>query len=1304
MWEGRPIENGNDWPLFSSITDNCKNSTIMSGGFSKTCYNYDPYINEDQKRQYNNCENGGNPEEVLVPPVPDDISSTSNVSWQQLTVTLHRAPKVGFGIAVSGGRDNPHFTSGDPAVVVSDVIRAGPAWGLVQVNDRILVANGVSLENAEYAAAVKIMKESQQLNMIVKRRAPVPLMEFEQRTLKFTLTKSKKKEDFGIVLGCKFYIKEITNRKLAEKEPGLKEGDTILRINGQSVDGITIEEATKWLTRSREKLSLVIQRDVRTGTSRWPSQNTIYERLGSVTTTPRHSPSPMHMSHHYPASPQQPSTAELMSNSASNSRWFQSQSEQPSDYGDCYKRNGSIASSHCNVDNEMRTIRFRKVGGSLGVRVIGGNHVGIFVSAVQEGSPAALNGIKPGDQILVVNGKSMIGVTREEVVQHLLSLKDDVTIGVQYAPGEFERVRANQLGDSFYIRTHFSHQKTSNPLELSFHNGDIFLVTDTLFGGTVGLWQATRVYSSMESSTATAEPLKGVIPNYEGAEKLAAASRTDTFTLGRSTFFRRKLKERRTKSLSKNVIDDPAFSENSGEMVLPAYERVTLKQPSFQRPIVLYGPLADVARQRLLTNFALCFASPGDDSIIRLSNIDAVIRDKKHCLLDVSPGSVERLQLAQYAPIVILIDVDSRSRIRELRSKAGASMVSSRKLIEQTHKIKKHYSHILTAMLDATKEDGWFEALRQLIAHLQDRRVWMPEFRPSTNLNDVFLLPMQSFQNQSDSDVDSLKGEYSGNDYTTQRNLQKELEESVFRSSYESNVDNSGNYISRTQLKPPSASSTGSLISRFPPHAQKNFPYAKEQYGYYSFKTPLQSPNQHQLIMSSPVRRLMADGGIISTNLPWATLPRRIQHGSASSSPALNTTANMQQESKVSLPLQHPSIDRVMSQASPSHFREAVTTSVRSSPSKTHPSNFPEESFLARRSVTSPAPCSSIQTKLSTEERMLNENLAAGYDVKHTLVEQNANYYGPDSMIESVKSIVPENPSSSSHHHYLASQSHSSSQARSGLFLDHVTRNRWNTSSQNERRQPLLPAQLSSRSSQLQTSPLALSQTNSAPSDGNIRYVDESPVEFHQQSATSAAISNSDRGESIGIKSPRVIEVDESLDYQSSKNDVSFEGEQNRVKKITSEISSTVGKEMQQEDDAATIIEHVSDVVDAGGGTLNCPQSGVMLIIPEGAIKDGVQQEIYVKVCRANGNNSRPPLDESRGESLMSPLVMCGPQNLQFRKPVELRLPHSASNNGENWSFALKSGTGKEWEQISLDENTSSLVTDKFVSVKINHF
>ena len=43
------------------------------------------------------------------------------------------------------------------------------------------------------------------------------------------------------------------------------------------------------------------------------------------------------------------------------------------------------------------------------------------------------------------------------------------------------------------------------------------------------------------------------------------------------------------------------------------------------------------------------------------------------------------------------------------------------------------------------------------------------------------------------------------------------------------------------------------------------------------------------------------------------------------------------------------------------------------------------------------------------------------------------------------------------------------------------------------------------------------------------------------------------------------------------------------------------------------------------------------------------------------------------GETLLSPLVMCGPHGTQFLKPVELRLPHCASMTPDGWSFALKS-------------------------------
>lgn len=46
-------------------------------------------------------------------------------------------------------------------------------------------------------------------------------------------------------------------------------------------------------------------------------------------------------------------------------------------------------------------VNFQK-GDSVGLRLAGGNDVGIFIASVQEGSPAEEEGLRVGDQILKV--------------------------------------------------------------------------------------------------------------------------------------------------------------------------------------------------------------------------------------------------------------------------------------------------------------------------------------------------------------------------------------------------------------------------------------------------------------------------------------------------------------------------------------------------------------------------------------------------------------------------------------------------------------------------------------------------------------------------------------------------------------------------------------------------------------------------------------------------------------------------------------------------------------------------------------
>lgn len=57
---------------------------------------------------------------------------------------------------------------------------------------------------------------------------------------------------------------------------------------------------------------------------------------------------------------------------------------------------------------DTRVVHFTK-GTSIGLRLAGGNDVGIFVSGVQAGSPADGQGIQEGDEILQVTQDSWPG-------------------------------------------------------------------------------------------------------------------------------------------------------------------------------------------------------------------------------------------------------------------------------------------------------------------------------------------------------------------------------------------------------------------------------------------------------------------------------------------------------------------------------------------------------------------------------------------------------------------------------------------------------------------------------------------------------------------------------------------------------------------------------------------------------------------------------------------------------------------------------------------------------------------------------
>lgn len=134
--------------------------------------------------------------------------------------------------------------------------------------------------------------------------------------------------------------------------------------------------------------------------------------------------------------------------------------------------------------------------------------------------------------------------------------------------------------------------------------------------------------------------------------------------------------------------------------------------------------------------------------------------------------------------------------------------------------------------------------------------------------------------------------------------------------------------------------------------------------------------------------------------------------------------------------------------------------------------------------------------------------------------------------------------------------------------------------------------------------------------------------------------------------------------------------------------------EEDEDEDGHTVVATARGIFNSNGGVLSSIETGVSIIIPQGAIPEGIEQEIYFKVCR--DNSILPPLDKEKGETLLSPLVMCGPHGLKFLKPVELRLPHCASMTPD--------GDPKTWQNKCLPGDPNYLVGANCVSVLIDHF
>uniref|UniRef100_A0A452I314 Netrin receptor UNC5 n=1 Tax=Gopherus agassizii TaxID=38772 RepID=A0A452I314_9SAUR len=104
------------------------------------------------------------------------------------------------------------------------------------------------------------------------------------------------------------------------------------------------------------------------------------------------------------------------------------------------------------------------------------------------------------------------------------------------------------------------------------------------------------------------------------------------------------------------------------------------------------------------------------------------------------------------------------------------------------------------------------------------------------------------------------------------------------------------------------------------------------------------------------------------------------------------------------------------------------------------------------------------------------------------------------------------------------------------------------------------------------------------------------------------------------------------------------------------------------------------------GGRLTIPDTGVSLLVPHGAIPQGKFYEMYLIINKAE--NTLLPSEGT--QTVLSPMVTCGPTGLLLCRPVILTIPHCADINSSDWIFQLKTQSHQgNWEEVvTLDEET----------------
>jgi len=1001
-------------------------------------------------------------------------------------------------------------------------------------------------------------------------------------------------------------------------------------------------------------------------------------------------------------------------------------------------------------DPNIREVVFKKSSKSLGIRLEGGNNVGIFIANIQNGSPAEGRGLRVGDKILEVNETNFRNATHEKAINNLMSLRqgDVVKIKVKHSPDAFDKCQETGIRDQFYIRTHFKFDGDRNEPQwnIKFNKGEVFLVYDTLYMGQLGNWQASRIDHRNRQGT------RGIIPNLSRAENIKKAqdARLEKLRLGHVNKLLQRFKT--GNQISKPVRQNataPSGAKYDG------YERVVLREASFRRPVVFFGPVADVARDLLVRESSLDFevaeevnnpnARPGRKGVVKIQAINDIIARDKHAVLDITPNAVDKLNYAQLYPICVYLKSQNRNRIKQIRDRFHASKKNPKKLIDRAAKLDRSYRHVFTDVLDIDKcgrGREWTDELFRRIHDQQHLLVWVSEQHETVDNEE------DELDNEQDrfSYVSAPASDYSVTTVGTELAHQEPGEED------EDDMDETNGTLDHRNM-----------VEKAPkPADRRNSP------GNYKQESEEEEEEEHRPF---GVEDLVDEYTEKNIPVPYRTKKRTVQDSATSPvhyppPPPEETGPGRMHGYRTEPVRQEPRQESRQEPRSDPYARDQTYRSDnRAAPAqRTQPAYAPPLPKSATRTTGSqydfppmepepktsqppphqeewPAPVqsSTVRSYQQVQQPEPVQQIAPNrFDPESILAERQQNRYVPQNAFQ-----VPQHQPQHIQPQYQPVQQQQQQQQQPHRVEQQAPPPQHHSPQQHQpmqqqqqmQQQPMQqqpPQQQIYAQPPVQQAPAPpMHQQPSPVHQQQPVHQPQSPQPQQQQPTENSVRSHQPRPfgqqSSNQPKKPTGYYMSQKTNFQSSwnphprgvKDDIpsgtvssrinqfanhtppsqsnytppppkSGQHQQARPQESSNPRSTSPQQPVHQPTQPVApkkdVVATARGIFDYNGGVLSSLETGVSLVIPEGAIPYGNQQEIYFKVCQ--DENSLPtPANPAAGERLMSPMVMCGPHGLKFEVPIELRLPHRPERDPQ--------------DSLNL---TSNQPDEESVSILIDHF